>query len=100
MTTCTAPNTPPPEQDPAPGWGQSLANGAAGLALLHIGYAHAGTGDWGNAHQWVKAMTRGGVAAAPDASLYRGAPAVAYVLRTAGLPAYHRVLDELDEHIA
>ena len=99
MTTYTDPNTPPPEQDPAPGWGQSLANGAAGLALLHIAYAHAGTGDWGNAHHWVKAMTRG-VAADPDASLYRGAPAVAYVLRTAGLPAYHGVLRDLDQRIA
>jgi protein-L-isoaspartate(D-aspartate) O-methyltransferase len=100
VTTCTVPHTPPPEHDPEPGWGQSLANGAAGLALLHIGYAHAGIGNWGNAHQWVKAMTRGGVAADPNASLYRGAPAVAYVLRTAGLAAYHGVLWEIDEHIA
>ncbi|GGP45198.1 lanthionine synthetase C family protein [Saccharothrix coeruleofusca] len=99
MTNCTDPHTPPPEHDPAPGWGHSLANGAAGLALLHVAYAHIGIGDWGNAHQWVRAMTRGGVAADPDAGLYQGAPAVAYVLRTAGLPAYHAVLRELDEHI-
>ena len=97
--THTDPHTPPPEHDPAPGWGQSLAGGAAGLALLHIAYAHAGIGDWATAHQWVKAMTRSPVAADPDASLYRGAPAVAFVLRTAGLPAYSGVLHELDVHI-
>lgn len=98
--TYTAPHTPPPEHDPEPGWGQSLANGAAGLALLHIAYAHTGIGDWATAHQWVKAMTRSPVAADPDAGLYRGAPAVAFVLRTAGLPAYRDVLLELDENIA
>lgn len=98
--TYTDPHCLPPEHAPAPGWGQSLANGTAGLALLHIAYAHAGVGAWAIAHQWVKAMTCGGVAADPDASLYRGAPAVAFVLRTAGLPAYRGVLHELDEHIA
>lgn len=98
--TYTTPHTPPPEHDCVPGWGQSLAGGAAGLALLHIAYAHAGIGDWATAHQWVKAMTRGPVTADPDACLYRGTPAVAFVLRTAGLPAYRGVLRELDAHIA
>lgn len=98
--TYTDPRTPPPEHDPEPGWGQSLAGGATGLALLHIAYAHAGIGDWATAHQWVKAMTRGPVAADLGACLYRGAPAVAFVLRTARLPAYSGVLRELDEHIA
>nr|MDQ3577083.1 lantibiotic modifying enzyme [Actinomycetota bacterium] len=97
--TYTEPHTLPPEHDPAPGWGQSLAGGAAGLALLHVVYARAGMGDWATAHQWVKAMTRGSVAADPGACLYQGAPAVAYVLRTAGLPAYSGVLRELDQHI-
>lgn len=97
--TYTEPHALPPEHDPAPGWGQSLAGGAAGLALLHVVYARAGMGDWATAHQWVKAMTHGSVAADPGACLYQGAPAVAYVLRTAGLPAYSGVLRELDQHI-
>lgn len=97
--TYADPHTPPPEHDPTPGWGQSLSNGAAGLALLHIAYAHAGIGDWATAHQWVKAMTRGPVAADPDACLYRGAPAVAFALRTATQPAYAGVLATLDQHI-
>ncbi|WP_462187707.1 lanthionine synthetase C family protein [Frankia sp. CcWB2] len=98
--TYTDPYTPPPEQHPAPGWGQSLADGAAGLALLHIAYARAGIGDWATAHQWVKAMTAEPVAADTGAGLYRGAPAVAFVLRTAGQPVYTGVLHTLDEHIA
>lgn len=98
--TYTDPHALPPEHDPEPGWGQSLGGGAAGLALLHIAHAHAGIGDWATAHQWVKAMTRDPVAADRDASLFRGAPAVAFVLRTAGLPAYRAVLRDLDEHIA
>lgn len=98
--TYTDPYTPPPEHDPAPGWGQSLSTGAAGPALLHIAYAHAGIGDWATAHQWVKVLTRGRVVADPDACLYWGAPAVAFALRTATQPAYSGVLATLDEHIA
>ncbi|MDQ1308326.1 MAG: lantibiotic biosynthesis protein [Actinomycetota bacterium] len=97
--TFTNPGTPPPEQPPAPGWGQSLSAGAAGLALLHIGYAHGGLGDWVTAHRWVKTMAAEPVAAHPDVCLYRGSPAVAFVLRTAALPAYADVLHTLDEHI-
>ncbi|CAO5240061.1 lanthionine synthetase C family protein [Frankia sp. AgKG'84/4] len=98
--TYTDPRTPPPDHELTPGWGQSLADGAAGLALLHIGYARAGIGDWVTAHQWAKAMTYSPVAADRNACLYRGAPAVAFVLRTAGLLAYDGVLRELDEHTA
>jgi hypothetical protein len=98
--TYTDPYTPPPEHHPAPGGGQSLADGAAGLALLHIAYARAGIGDWATAHQWVKAMTAEPVAADTGAGLYRGAPAVAFVLRTAGQPVYTGALHTLDEHIA
>ncbi|WP_086790020.1 lanthionine synthetase C family protein, partial [Crossiella equi] len=89
----------PPEQAPDPGWSQSLSSGAAGLALLHIGYAHAGLTDWACAHQWVQAMTSHPVAAHPSACLFQGAPAVAFVLRTAALPAYTPVLHALDEHV-
>jgi hypothetical protein len=91
----------PPPPDPAPGWGQSLSTGAAGIALLHIENAHADIGDWAGAHQWVRAMTRDPVTADPESSgLYRGAPAVAFTLHAAGQPAYARAVCTLDEHIA
>jgi lantibiotic biosynthesis protein len=89
----------PPAHDPAPNWGQSLSAGAAGIALLHITQARAGTGDWDIAHQWAGAMTRGPVAAHPDACLFTGAPAVAFVLRAAGHRAYAAALSTLDGHI-
>lgn len=97
--TYTRPNSLPPEHDPSPGWGQSL-DGGAGLALLHIAYAHAGVGDWSTAHQWAKAMTRNGIAAHEGASLFAGSPAVAFVLRAARQPSYARALITLDRHIA
>ncbi|MFD4254534.1 lanthionine synthetase C family protein [Amycolatopsis thermoflava] len=98
--TSVVPHTASPEHASAPGWRQSLGNGAAGQALLHIARAHAGTGNWATAHRWVKTMTADPVAADPEACLYRGAPAVAFVLRAAGLPAYRGVLRALDEHLA
>jgi hypothetical protein len=98
--TYTDPLSPPPKHDLAPGWGQSLSAGAAGIALLHIAYAHTGIGGWDTAHQWAAAMTRTPVVAHPDAcGLYRGAPAVAFVLRTAGQPTYTAALNTLDDHI-
>ncbi|SDC73866.1 lanthionine synthetase C family protein [Actinokineospora iranica] len=98
--THTDPCSPPPEHEPKPGWHQSLSDGAAGLALLHITYAQTGVGDWATAHRWVTAMTRDPVAAHPDACLFHGAPAVAFVLRTAGQPSYAAALAAIDDHIA
>lgn len=96
----TDPLTPPPGHDPTPEWSQSLGAGAAGIALLHVAYAHSGAGDQGTAHQWVTAMTRHPVVADPDAcGLFRGAPAVAYVLRIAARPEYATALAALDGHI-
>lgn len=98
--THTDPLAPPPEHDPSPGWGQSLSNGAAGIALLHIAHAQAGVGDWGTAHRWATAMTRDPVVADPDAcGLFQGAPAVAFVLRVAARPEYTAALGTLDGHI-
>lgn len=37
---------------------QSLAGGAAGIALLHIEWARAGHGDWTTAHAWLSAAVR------------------------------------------
>ncbi len=97
--TCTDPLAPPPEHDLSPGWGQSLSTGAAGLALLHITFARAGLAGWDIAHRWTAAMTRSPVAAHLDACLFKGAPAVAFVLRAADQPAYAATLGTLDNHI-
>jgi hypothetical protein len=80
--------------------GQSLADGAPGIALLRIELAHAGLVDWKPVHQLARAMTREPVQAHPDiANLFYGAPAVAYALHTAGHPAYRTALDTLDRSI-
>lgn len=90
----------PPREDPTPGWGQSLSTGAAGISLLHIARAHAGTGGWDIAHQWVTAATRSPVVAHPDqCGLFAGAEAVAFTLHTANHPGYQAALDTLDSHI-
>lgn len=90
----------PPQYDPAPGWGQSLSTGAAGITLLRIEYAHTGTGGWDTVHAWAAAMTRSPITAHPDVcGLYRGAPAVAFTLHAAEQPAYATALDTLDSHI-
>lgn len=89
----------PPEVEPEPGWGQSLGDGAAGIALRHITLARTGTAGWATVQRWTIAMTRHPITAGPDTGLYRGAPAVAYVLHTAGQPAYTSALDRLDTHI-
>ncbi|WP_433264706.1 lanthionine synthetase C family protein [Actinosynnema sp. CS-041913] len=94
------PPTVPPEYDPSPDWGQSLSFGAAGIALLHLARAHAGQGTWTTAHRWIATMTRGPVTAHSDACLFRGAPAVAFVLRAADRPSYAAAIDTLDRHIA
>lgn len=92
--------TRPPEHDPSPDWNQSLARGAAGVALLHITRAHTGTTGWGTAHQWVAAMIRSPVVADPNAcGLFRGAPAVAFALRMANHSACAAALATLDGHI-
>lgn len=89
---------PLPTCDPVPA--DSLGSGAAGIALLHVERARTGTELWDIAHEWVSAMTRSAVTAAPDvASLYRGVPAVAFVLRSAGLRGYASALATLDVHI-
>jgi hypothetical protein len=90
----------PPPLEPAPGWDQALYAGAAGIALAHIEYAHAGGGGWDTAHQWVAATVRSPVTAHPDAcGLDRGAPAVAFTLHAAGRPGYAPALAVLDEHV-
>lgn len=76
-----------------PGWWQSLAYGAPGIALLYVELAARGEASNDTAHQWISAMTRDTVAIGPDTSLYFGAPAMAHVLACSG--RYPRALDAL-----
>ncbi len=62
---------------------QSLAGGAAGIALLHIERARAGHGDWSIAHAWLSAAVREDLSAGPNAGLFFGAPALAFVTHAA-----------------
>ncbi|OHV63459.1 lanthionine synthetase C family protein [Pseudofrankia sp. BMG5.36] len=70
---------------PGPGRrrGQSLAGGAAGIALLHIERARTGHGDWSTAQAWLREATAEPISAGPNATLYFGAPALAFVTHTA-----------------
>ncbi|RSN56606.1 lanthionine synthetase C family protein [Actinomadura sp. WAC 06369] len=83
-------------------WPQSLAVGAAGVALLHIERAHAGLGSWQRAHEWLDCAAHDGVHTGADAHLHYGAPALAFVLHAAigEQSRYARALETLDHHIA
>ncbi|MFV2178731.1 lanthionine synthetase C family protein [Actinomadura sp. LOL_016] len=83
-------------------WPQSLAVGAAGVALLHIERAHAGLGPWQRGHEWLDCATREGVHTGEDAHLHYGAPALAFALHAASgeQGRYARALENLDHHIA
>ncbi|WP_405698320.1 lanthionine synthetase C family protein [Streptomyces coelicoflavus] len=73
-----------------------LGGGLAGNALYEMVIARE-QGDWTAAHAAAKALSSLPVTAhPPHANLYRGAPAVAYVLHIAEHPAYARSLAELD----
>jgi hypothetical protein len=90
----------PPVMTPSGEWTQSLADGAPGIALAHIARAHTGLADWAPVHRLARHMTSQPIHAHPRiSSLYHGAPAVAYALRTAGHPAYQRALNALDDSI-
>ena len=64
-------------------WPQSLAGGAAGIALLHIERARSGHGDWATARTWLAEAASGNVTAASNARLFFGAPALAFVFHLA-----------------
>jgi hypothetical protein len=92
------PAQPPDGQD----WlAQSLAQGAAGIALLHIELARSGTGSWRGAHAWICAAVSGEVSAGNTSGLFQGLPAVAFVLHAAasGAPRYATGLAEADRHV-
>jgi hypothetical protein len=75
-------------------WPQSLAGGAAGIALLHIERARTGRGDWDTAHTWLATAVHGEVSAAANANMYFGAPALAFITHCAA-SASNRYLDAL-----
>lgn len=81
---------------------QSLAGGAAGVALLHVERARVGYGDWATAHAWLSAAARDDLTAGPNANLFLGAPALAFVTRAAAdRPGkYERALADLDTSTA
>lgn len=76
-------------------WPQSLAQGAAGVSLLHIERARTGDGSWDRAQAWLECAVAQGVDASPAAHLFYGAPALAYVLNRA-----QSMLPEFGSHLA
>jgi lantibiotic biosynthesis protein len=91
---------PPPGDRP---WlAQSLSEGAAGIALLHIERAHAGHGTWRRAHSWISSAVSGEVSASDTSGLFLGLPAVAFMLDAAalGTTRYQAGLTGIDRHLA
>ncbi|MEV7381963.1 lanthionine synthetase C family protein [Streptomyces lydicus] len=85
------------------GWfPQSLAYGAAGVALLHVERARSGIASWKRAHDWLACAAEAPAVGGVDGHLYYGAPALAFALNAAAADRperYARALDTLDRHI-
>ncbi len=81
------------------GWHQDLGRGAAGTALAGLAAACLTGLPPRATASWVRGMTAGPVTANASASLFYGAPAVAFVLHTGAHPAYAPMLGALDEHV-
>ena len=82
---------------------QSLADGTAGTALLHIERALSGRDSWTKAHALIRQVATGPIDGGDHAGLYYGAPAVAFMLHTTngdGQPRYEQALATLDHHVA
>ncbi|MFH8466024.1 lanthionine synthetase C family protein [Streptomyces sp. NPDC017991] len=73
------PSTPPKDE---PWAGQSLATGAAGIALFHIEQAATGQATWHSAHRWIGQAAAGEITATDSTGLYLGAPAIAFILQS------------------
>ncbi|MFJ9523124.1 lanthionine synthetase C family protein [Kitasatospora sp. NPDC101801] len=92
-----------PPADRGPSWGQSLAHGSPGIALLHIERAATGLGDWDTVHTWLRASMRSTVRSDTATGLFFGAEAVAFAVHTAaahGPGAYTQALATLDTAVA
>jgi hypothetical protein len=85
-------------QGPARRWPQSLAGGAAGIALLHVERARTGHGPWATARSWLEEATSGSITAAGNAGLFFGAPALAFAVHLAATSTgrYQGALAALD----
>ncbi|MFD4032046.1 lanthionine synthetase C family protein [Streptomyces sp. NPDC058637] len=81
---------------------QSLADGAAGISLLHIEMASRHGSSWRPAHRWITAAAAGHISAADTAGLFLGAPALGFVLTTVP-PSFQHLYDParrtLHQHI-
>lgn len=93
-----------PQRIPEQPWrAQSLAQGAAGVALLHIERALSGAAPWSRAHASITAATANDVSAADQACLFLGAPAVSFVLHAAaadGTGRYAAARATLDANVS
>lgn len=94
---------PPADGIPSPSgrgraWPQALADGAAGIALLHAERARSGRGDPATAHAWLTAAASGKITGADNAGLFTGAPALAFAMHAASgeTRRYHSALQRLD----
>jgi lantibiotic biosynthesis protein len=100
-TTLASPGTvlPAGHQGDGRRWPQSLAGGAAGIALLHIERARTGHGDWATARAWLAEAASGNITAATNASLFFGAPTLAHVFHIAAASTghYRRVFGALED---
>jgi len=77
---------------------QSVAGGAAGIALLHIERAVAGHGDEATAHDWIRAAASEPISIGRNSDPFHGAPALAFMLHTArSLGGYRRARTSLEE---
>ncbi|WP_240796179.1 lanthionine synthetase C family protein [Streptomyces sp. RFCAC02] len=100
--TATGPDHSAPGHDPAARalHAQSLAHGTAGTALAHIERAHHGLTPWADVHTHLASCAKHLIAGG-SASLYVGAPAIAFALHSAarGTGRYTGALHTLDSRI-
>jgi lantibiotic biosynthesis protein len=93
---------PGPLPEGRPWLGQSLSDGTAGTALLHIERARLGHGTWRQAHAWITSAARGEVSASDTTGLFLGLPAIGFMLDAAasGSSRYQAGLADADRHLA
>lgn len=78
---------------------QSLAGGAAGIALLHIERALSGHGEEATAHRWLQLAASEPLSTGGNANLFHGAPALGLALHAATAERYRRPLATIDDHV-
>lgn len=82
-------------------WPQSLAGGAAGIAMLHVERARADLSTWDAAHAWLKVVTGSEIQAGAPGGLFEGGPAVAFAVNAAAdVPGkYAKAIASLDGYV-